>query len=91
MPYEWRVEAGMEAHQPQMESKKENWIVYADNRAYVWKCGIHWDGEGKNADTNEYKGDRTMFYRSELIAQSGSALPDCSGDWIKFLNVDLPG
>jgi hypothetical protein len=58
-------------------SKDENrgWIVYADNRAFVWTCALL----EKSGETL-----RETFNEGELRASN-------FGHWIKLLNMDRPG
>ncbi len=54
------------------------WIVYADNRTFVWTCAIVEGGGNK--------------LQEAFPTPSSSSLEACSfGHWIKLLNVDRPG
>jgi hypothetical protein len=67
-----------------------HWMIYADNRAYVWTGAIHWNG--KERDPNEgYSGDRILGAKIRDCAKNVDTLPDRIGAWVKLLNVDQPG
>lgn len=57
------------------------WIVYTDNRAFVWTCAIVEGGGHKLQETFSPPAFDTQL---ELEASA-------FGHWIKLLNVDLPG
>lgn len=56
------------------------WVVYADNRTFVWTCAIIEKGGKK---LQELFGDQNVENRPHLKAGS-------FGHWVKLLNVDHP-
>jgi hypothetical protein len=77
-PADWRQGARDKvAKGLHMNSPKKDWLVYADNRTFVWTCAIMGDGGSEL---------RRVF---RFLDEEGK--PWKFGHWIRLLNVDLPG
>jgi hypothetical protein len=77
-PERWMKEARKWVEKPEAQKTDETgWIVYADNRAFVWTCAIV-DG-GASALQRFSSPSRQPLRASDY------------GHWVKLLNVDPPG
>lgn len=91
MPDEWRETARTKVlRQTSSHPSDLHWMIYADNRAYVWTGAIHWDGQEKDPKTG-YCGDPVLEHTITKCAKDADAMPDGIGGWVKLLNVDQPG
>lgn len=98
IPQSWMDESRKPAHLCDREAKTApTWAVQPDNRAHVWTCGVHWDGEpptlGKDVDGKQeliYQGNPALDDRVRKIGRGDETAPEGSTPWLRLLNVDSP-
>ncbi len=85
---------------PEQPTEPYGWMEYADHRAFVWTCAVldtklpeRKAGEPE-ARPRRGPGQRQARLLQGLISFLGirrlDYWPECSGHWIRLLNVDLP-
>jgi len=81
---EW-VRSGKAIEEPKAEARPAEvnglgWVVYADNRAFVWTCGVMGSGDGEGAGA----GSLSQRFGRDVRA------PHLFGHWLRLVNIDPP-